>query len=301
MTFPPLPTQNRWVDYISSLHPNYAIDVIVEATDSDYIMIAMLHYEKQCQFVERDGAGLGRVSLRRIKCHGKEHAAGESRGGDNKKKKREMEYVHVPLLCEVMSSLVRELFDGVGTPMQCLTAIVALGGTDFCRNIPRIGAHRMWELLPLALRTNEKIQIFKQVSSNLMLLDEDAMCDVVITGLYSQVYSNHLKNWKRPRIKTFESLSDHLKKKECKLSQNIKNEFPNQYTMGTIIRNVSWNVLYWLASVEGNMQLCPSPIHPMYGYGIDSESGKAQWLDVLLLQSALSPPSENGKKIKQEK
>lgn len=154
------PLSHRWVNYISSLHPNTAVDVVVEATDSDYILIAMLHYEVQCRTAEMDGAGLGRVTLRRIQCRGKEHAAGEAAasarkrakgGGDGdggeakkqpaKRAKREMEYIHVPLLCEVMSTLVREMFEG-GTPMRCLACIVALGGTDFCRGTPRIGPHR---------------------------------------------------------------------------------------------------------------------------------------------------------------
>ena len=43
-----------------------AVDVIIEATDSDYLLIAMLHYELQCKTIERDGAGLGRVIIRRI-------------------------------------------------------------------------------------------------------------------------------------------------------------------------------------------------------------------------------------------
>ena len=117
----------RWVDYISSLHPNRAVDVVVEATDSDYILIAMLHYEKQSQYVSMDGAGLGRVILRRIKCKDKEAPVPKAAKKPTVRPKREMEYVHVPLLCEVMSKLMVELFDG-GTPMQCLTAIVALGG-----------------------------------------------------------------------------------------------------------------------------------------------------------------------------
>ena len=121
----------RWVDYISSLHPNRAVDVVVEATDSDYILIAMLHYEKQSQYVSMDGAGLGRVILRRIKCKDKEapvpKAVPKAAKKPTVRPKREMEYVHVPLLCEVMSKLMVELFDG-RTPMQCLTAIVALGG-----------------------------------------------------------------------------------------------------------------------------------------------------------------------------
>lgn len=162
----------RWVDYIAGQHPHCAVDVIVEATDSDYILIAMLHYERQCMHVVMDGAGLGRVSMRRMRCSGTDtpvsaadkkkkaallllQAGGGGGGGANStgmnaatnKKPRQMEYVHIPLLCEVMSRVMQEMFDG-GTAMRCLTAIVAFGGTDFCRNLPRLGPRRVWEFLP---------------------------------------------------------------------------------------------------------------------------------------------------------
>lgn len=111
--------------------------MIVEATDSDYILIAMLHYERQCKLVgnEAGNGGLGRVILRRIQTKGKEHAAGEAKKVvvPAKKGGRQMEYVHIPLLCEVMSSLVKEMFDSEKsiTPMMNLIALVALGGKFF--------------------------------------------------------------------------------------------------------------------------------------------------------------------------
>lgn len=306
------------------MHPDKAVDVVVESTDSDYIMIGMLHYEKQCKTVERDGAGLGRVSLRRMHCRGKDHAAGGAKKGGGgsaegaTKPKREMEYVHIPLLCEVMSTLVQELFTG-GTPMQCLSVIVAFAGTDFCRHTPRLGAHRMWELLPLVLRTNDKINLFKENGSITVggddsltkrnVLDEvssvslsfslslvyshtythtytytqDVVCDTVISMVYAEVYSKHVSTWDR---KTFESLSRCIKNESCKLSDAVKLEFPSLQMMGTMVRNVSWNLLYWMAAAEGDMKMCPSPIHPMYGYAIDGENGRPQWLDIVLLNTS---------------
>lgn len=209
----------RWVDFIAFQHPNRAVDVIVEATDSDYIMIAMLHYEKQVKLIMTGGGSMmGRISIRRIQCSGKDHAAGErakkevagAAAKGTARKKRCMEFIHVPLLCEVMTSVVSQFFEG-NTPMRCLTALIALGGNDFCRNIPRyicllpllllriylahlthicrIGAHRMWELLPLVLGKNTKLNIFKKGSLvpgacamdvEWNLFDEDVICDFII-------------------------------------------------------------------------------------------------------------------------
>lgn len=168
---------------------------------------------------------------------GKEHAAGEAakkaragskeNGGEDKKKraKREMEYVHVPLLCEVMSTLMREMFEG-GTPMRCLSSIVALGGTDFCRGTPRIGPHRMWELLPLVLRSpssapgKQRLDMFKRPSDEMKPilwepLDEDVVCDVLMMRLYREVYSSHAPK----RSRGFKELSDAIKSDSCRLGK----------------------------------------------------------------------------------
>lgn len=170
----------RWVDYVAGLHPSCAVDVVVEATDSDYILIAMLHYERQCMHVAVDGAGLGRVSLRRMRCSGldaKPAAASAAKASSSaaaqKKKSREMEYINIPLLSEVMDKLMRVLFEG-GTPMRCLTALVAFGGTDFCRNTPRLGPRRLWDLLPQVLHKT-KADLFKHRAT-------DDECPEVVHG-----------------------------------------------------------------------------------------------------------------------
>lgn len=52
----------RWVSFIAGMHPKQAVDIIVEATDSDYIMIAMMQYELASK---SDLTTLGRISIRR--------------------------------------------------------------------------------------------------------------------------------------------------------------------------------------------------------------------------------------------
>lgn len=258
----------RWVEYIANLHPTRAVDVIVEATDSDYILIAMLHYEKQCKFSVGDGEnGLGRVILRRIQTKGKEHAAGEKTAPKPKEKKgRQMEHVHIPLLCEVMSSLVKEMFDSEkSTPMMNLVSLVALGGTDFVRATPRIGPHRMWELLPLVLRgyhkKGEKINMFKShaMDEDGLLLDEDIVCDIIMYKLYCEVFSGHVPKT-TPSKPTFQSLSKFIKSPECRLGNATKESFPTMEMLATTIRNISWNLSYWVCASRCNMQVFS--IHP---------------------------------------
>lgn len=121
---------------------------------------------------------------------------------------------------------------------------------------------------------------------------QDVVCDRIISKVYAEVYSKHVSTWDR---KTFESLGRCIKGENCKLSEAVKTEFPSLQTMGTMVRNVSWNLLYWMAAAEGDMQMCPSPLHPMYGYAKDQESGRTQWLDVVLL-SASEPACKKKKK-----
>lgn len=290
-SFPPPPKKkSRWVDYIAKLHPTQAVDVVVEATDSDYILIAMLHYERQCRTVEIDGAGLGRVVLRRIQCKGKEHAAGEvsKKGVKKERAKREMEYVHIPLLTEVMTSLIKEMFETdrgvIPSPMMYLTALVGLGGTDFVRPTPRIGPHRMWELLPLVLRGDAcKMELFKHIPEDTKpvlwsTLDESAVCDVLMRRLYSEVFRAHAPKLSK---NSFDKLSKHIKSAECKLADGTKNDFPTMETLATTVRNVSWNLIYWVCAAESDMSMCPDPMHPVYGFALDAK-GKPQWLDVVV-------------------
>jgi hypothetical protein len=278
-------------------------------------MIGMLHYEQQCRTVERDGAGLGRVSVRRIECHGKQHAAGEAArkrkvdssgggGGAAAKKKRTMEHVHIPLLCEVMSCIIREMFSNP-SPMRSLSILIALGGNDFCRNTPRIGPHRMWELLPLVVRKlpeelGGKLNLFASGERGAVgeservaepawqHVDEDVVCDVLLSRLYAEVFSRHACDRSGKAVwdqKTFESLMKTLRSKECKLSEGVKKDFPSLEMIATTVRNASWNLIYWLCAVRGSMRECPSPVDTRYGYARDA-SGKPQWLDVVLLQNA---------------
>ena len=187
-----------------------AIDVIVEATDSDYILIAMLHYERQCDDVNM--RNLGRVILRRIHTRGKQEEATKKKNGQEKQK-RLMEHVHIPLLCEVMSNLVKGLFHMVDeevtlrppcettiiTPMMNLVVFIAFGGTDFVRSMPRIGPHRVWELLPVVLRGGEgvlagkkkRIDLFKR---DTIILDEVTSLLIFVPPTFHPGFLFSLKN-----------------------------------------------------------------------------------------------------------
>ena len=156
-------------------------------------------------------------------------------------------------------------------------------GTDFVRSVPRIGPHRVWELLPLVLRKMDKINLFKQDS---ILLDEDIVCDVVIKRLYAEVFSAHAPK-KLPN--TFHELSTELKSPLCKLAPATRDSFPSMETLATTVRNVSWNLCYWVHASTCDMAGCPDPIQPTYGYALD-DRGKPQYLDLVISPDTQSHP-----------
>ena len=64
--------------------------------------------------------------------------------------------------------------------------------------------------------------------------------------------------------------------------QGTKDDFPTLETLATTVRNVSWNLIYWICAAECDMSMCPDPMQPMYGFALDAK-GKPQWLDVVVV------------------
>lgn len=283
----------RWIDYICRQHPHQAVDVIVESTDSDYIMIGMLHYEKQVKALSAQRRlSVGRMILHRIACHGKEHAAGEQqqqngakgkrKRGDgnavsnNKRQPRSFEYVHIPLLYEIMALICQKIFSGP-FPIGSLVSVIALAGTDFSRPTPQLGAHRMWENLPLLLsnKASKKMELVTCQEDDEMQIDLDSMCNKLIAGIYSIVWSAHCSGWDQ---KTFGSIRSCIM--QSKLGEKTKLMFPSQETILTTVKNIAWTIKYWEAACMGDMSLCPDPVHAEFGFALDSK-GRPAWADLV--------------------
>jgi len=219
----------RWVDYIlmhSPVQQQQPVRMVVEATDSDYIMIAMLHHE-HIQKRKRTC----HVSIRRIKTHilpavrdgrsksGPDAAAAQGLALDKRKKSgREWEFVHIPLLYEVWTRKMEHMFQTscTMTPMNCLVGLISLTGNDFCRGIPSIGPKRMWSLVShicsgLFLVSNlysmhgkaepeESSEYVVNTGVPLVLEEEqlpgffnlDVICNRILAAeVYAQIYRHH--------------------------------------------------------------------------------------------------------------
>ena len=78
------------------------------------------------------------------------------------------------------------------------------------------------------------------------------MCDHVLKRLYAEVYSAHAP---RTLPATFGELSTALKSPMCKLAAGTKESLPSMEMMATTVRNISWNLSYWVCASKCNMQV----------------------------------------------
>lgn len=236
----------RWVDHIAALHKGKPVDVIVQSTDSDYIMIAMLHYEQQ---VQHPSYVHGRVMLYRMAATAKGHSSSRDKkktsSNKTKKEARKYEYVHIPLLYEIMTSICSKMLGGPH-PIRSFALLVALGGTDFSRSTPQIGPHRMWEFLPHLLSSQDRfVQMNAQERhKKLWLLNADKntvdiqmVMNRLMAGIYAKVWSAHCSAWDG---ETFASMYECIQDPSCKLGQKTKESFPTALTMEVTIRNIAW-------------------------------------------------------------
>jgi hypothetical protein len=307
----------RWVDHIASMHRGKPVDVIVESTDSDYLMIGMLHYEKHV-LASIPSNTMGRVMLHRMAATAKGHSSSSSRSGSNdshspaakkqrteaatgagkeaalsagkgssNKQKRQYEYVHIPLLYEIMTSISSRMLGGP-YPMRSFALLVALAGTDFSRGTPQIGPHRMWEFLPLVVRKTKKLRLCKWNSEKLdgirMVVDILAVSNQLMANIYSQVWPSHIKEWDG---ESFVSMFECVRQ-ATKLSSKTREAFPTALQMDTTARNIAWTLMYWMCAAEGSMKECPDPLHDdgMYGYALDAK-GKPTWKDVAVVEGRI--------------
>ena len=106
------------------------VDMAIEATDGDFIPIALLQPHDDQQ-----------IAIQRFEL-------GSSA--------RAYEWVHIPTLREALCATMRR-HKRAPTPswprweMDCLVMMIALTGTDYSRGMPWIGPKKVWKLLPTVL------------------------------------------------------------------------------------------------------------------------------------------------------
>jgi hypothetical protein len=150
--------------------------------------------------------------------------------------------------------------------------LMLCAGTDFSRNLPLIGAKRIWDCLPdIAVPAIQALKGGGQVNETMFM-------NLVAGKLYSLIYCNHLTC---PLSVPFERIMVSLK--ASKLSQGTKSKFPSSKRLQNTIKNLIWVTKYWMMD-NGHVE---TPLNGEYGYAKDSD-GNMNFVDLIQTTSATS-------------
>ena len=255
-------------------------NALVHAIDGDYMAIALLYYSTH-GIHENNKIHIYRQFSVLNTGKGKEDAAtSKPKEEMTTKKKSAAEkkcWVDMQLLFTVISHAMRQSGSSKAISTQTFatfsdedsvfTAVFLMlcAGTDFSRNLPLIGAKRIWDCLPdIAVPA---IQALKGGSQ----LNETMFMNLVAGKLYGLIYCNHLTC---PPSVPFERILASLK--ASKLSQGTKNKFPSSQRLQNTIKNLNWVTKYWMMD-NGHVE---TPLNGEYGYAKDS-NGNMNFVDLI--------------------
>lgn len=236
--------------------------MLVEATDGDYVPIALLHLER----ARAAGADPADVSIYRMEINlrgPKRNAAGDI--------KYTYEHLHVnALLGQINRSILlklgrspERLGGAAGREMRVVAALVAYTGCDFSKGLPYISPRRIWDNLGVLWRGLAEALDPADAS-----LDVQTVCDRVIARLYCLAYQKHVA---RER-KGMEDVAERLKRQSA-LGQTVRDRLPEAANVACVVRNGNWVVSYWSCA-----ETCPDPFSGPFGFSRDKK-GRVCWED----------------------
>lgn len=222
-------------------------DLLLDSIDGDYAPIAMLKYES----LLKAGRQIN-VSILRMVTTLPTDRKRDSEG----KQRRQYEYLHVSELAEMLTTRLNAIYSHP-SPLQLLSILIALTGTDFTKGLPRIGPSKFWDRLPA---------IWKDLSRSFEdeHLNYDMVADKVVAWVYANCYKNHVTS-----IMCVDTVLRQIHQSR-KLSDNTKKSIPrSKQAIIANLQNCHWVLLYWKDATE-----VPNPLQ--YGFVQDSR-GCMQW------------------------
>lgn len=157
--------------------------MLVEATDGDYIPIALLHLERQ-------GETAPDISLYRMEIN--LNGPKRTRDGDVK---YTYEHLHVnTLLAQLRATILlklgrrpERLGGAAGAEMRVLAALITYTGCDFSKGLPYLTPRRIWDNLGVIWRP-----LAEALDPASGTLDVDLVRDRVVARLYAIAYRRHV-------------------------------------------------------------------------------------------------------------
>lgn len=258
--------------------------MLVEATDGDYVPIALMHLEHEAHRASSQGdeseqpsKAIHDIVIYRMECKLAPAKSAKPANSDASARRISYEYVSIGRLyqdlCHRFASIhgagqrSRAAQDCVGHEMRLLAALIALTGCDFTKGLPQISPRRVWDLLPCLWS-----KIASCYDTDTCTINARALADLVVARLYAHAYPKHV-----PRAGlSMPEVEDCLKRKSG-LSQTIKDRIPTDYTVLCSAQNSNWVVQYWTCPADGAY---PDPLEGPYGFA-RTRKGLPCWADDL--------------------
>lgn len=249
-------------------------DILVESIDSDVLLIAFM-YVQRCTQGQR-------VFVRRFATAAADDAPGPASGekrGRAPAKRRTYEIVDVRMLLQMLHVAVRQAIgDEVCVPVHHVTHMVVLvallGGSDFSRKLPLVGARYIWEQLPNLLPV---LVMASNASSHdaEFAVDAELWLDLFMRDLYRLKFERHV------RVATEDStLEDVLEQiAASKLAPRTKEQLPSRAQAACTLQNMLWILQYW--GVENGA----APVDHTGAHGFLVQNGRVSFCDTCAASS----------------
>jgi hypothetical protein len=240
-------------------------DLLVEATDGDYLPIALMHIENSLYTGNKEP----NIFIHRMQSNPKRTAVSEQLDPN---KRREYEYVDMNKLYSYLSTKLRYIstrqwqapdLSCSGHEMKMLCVLITLTACDFTKGLAQVGPKRIWDDIDKVWIN--MLQVFQPSCGE---LDIVAGADILVSRLYCMLYAKHVSHSKMRITDALYAL-----KQTSSLSQRIKDQLPTYASVICSLKNANWVLQYWKCTPE-----FPNPLSDKYGY-TRNKNGLPIWAD----------------------
>jgi hypothetical protein len=256
-------------------------DMVIDAVDSDYVIIAMNQVERM---QNTEHPSVPNLYVRRllvdVDLEGKKKRKLDVNEAP-KKLGRQYEHIDINMLTADFQALlgkVDQKMQGKNTGMaelpnditmlpntiKVLSALVALCGCDFTKGIPWFGPKTIWKHLDMVWWGMRRAMLGDRRSGNHALCPRD-IAEYVVAPMWRNVlYKNHVRDSQKlfalnQRYK-FQETYDFLAA-SATLSARIKDSLVNEQALACLVKNCNWVAIYWRYP-----ERCPDAVEPRFGF-----------------------------------
>ena len=214
-------------------------DICIDSIDSDVILIALLYKTRHPKS--------GKVYVRRYRTKTKDEEASnklnKKRKIENNKPTKEYEVLDIGILKDVLHNSMKQSVGIVNVMCESqfsgiLVFMILLCGCDYSRKLPRVGVRSVWDNMHIIVPSLLQCTDYNTKDASFSV-DVDRCINTVMTGIYSTVYTKHIKCSDSSMVSMLNEIHN------SKLSEKIKGEMPTYFSLDSTIRNIEWVINYW--------------------------------------------------------